>query len=90
MKPGNVYQEIILVAGPAYDHQLSKYQGWEHLLRALIASARKRISTEDGLYLWQVTNSALFFELCGDNPEHIRDDYFSIDPYAFLNAQPLN
>jgi hypothetical protein len=90
MKPGNVYQEIILVAGPGYDQQPEKYQGWEQLLRVLIAAARKRIDIEEGLYLWQVTNTALFFELCSDAAGQAKDDYFSIDPYVFLDVQPYN
>lgn len=90
MKEGIVHQEIIIVAGPGYDQQPEKYVGWEHLLRTLIASARKRILVEEELYLWQVTNTALFFELCSETPGQARDDYFSIDPYAFLSVQPVN
>jgi hypothetical protein len=90
MKEGNVHQEIILVAGPGYDQEPEKYVGWEYLLRRLIAAARKRVNREEELYLWQVTNTALFFELCSNTPGQARDDYFSIDPYAFLSVQPVN
>jgi len=63
---------------------------WNGLLQELIPEIFEKNTNETKLYLWQIREGNTFLELeLGESPEE-KDNYFSIDPYDFLEAENYN
>lgn len=64
---------------------------WNGLMQELIPEVYEHPDTDKPLYLWQIreSNSFLELDLSEELPE-VKDDYFSIDPYAFMKGKLMS
>jgi len=63
---------------------------WNGLLQELLPEIFDKNIAEKKSYLWQIREGKSFLELeWGDFPEE-KDNFFSIDPYDFLEAENYN
>ena len=63
---------------------------WNGLLQELLPEICDQADGDKKLYLWQITEAEAFIELeLGELPME-KDNYFSINPYSFLQMQSLS
>ncbi|MFT3679666.1 MAG: hypothetical protein QM791_05310 [Ferruginibacter sp.] len=63
---------------------------WNGMLKDMLPEVFMLSDPEAKLYLWQMREALHFFALeMGEKPSEI-DNYFSIDPYCFMNMQGYN
>jgi hypothetical protein len=59
---------------------------WQGLLREILPELNDQAGDDKLLYIWKIREATSFLELeLGEFPDK-KDGYFSIDPYAFLEA----
>jgi hypothetical protein len=60
---------------------------WNGLLKDMLPEVFKEIDSQKELYLWQVKEATSFLELdLAEFPDE-KDNYLSLDPYAFMPLQ---
>ena len=63
---------------------------WNGLLQELIPEIFEKNTDTRKFYLWQIREGKTFLELeWGESPEE-KDNFFSIDPYDFLESENYN
>jgi len=105
MKTNSTQQEILLITGTSFSSRqccdkddTSKFNEreklenacWNGLLPDMLPEIFEQPSAAKKLYLWEIRETESFIEVeMGEYPEP-RDNYLSLDPYAFLSAQTYN
>ncbi len=77
-KPGRTQKEILTEAC------------WNGLLPEILPEICDQIPAGKKIYLWEIKEADAFIELELGEFQENKDNYFSINPYAFIPAQPLS
>ncbi len=77
-KPGRTEKEMLTEAC------------WNGLLQAMLPEICEQIPAGKKMYLWDIKEAEAFIELELGELQEDTDRYFSINPYAFIPAQPLS
>jgi hypothetical protein len=77
-KPGRTEKEILTEAC------------WNGLLTEMLPEIIEQIPSGKKMYLWDIKEADAFIELELGELQEDKDKYFSINPYAFIPAQPLS
>jgi hypothetical protein len=100
MKTNFTQKEILLMTGTQFSARQGEISGdnsnhlsdiqkleqacWNGLLKDILPELFKQTAADNNLYLWQVKAAATYLELeFGEHPEAM-ENYFSIDPHAFI------
>jgi hypothetical protein len=63
---------------------------WNGLLPEMLPELCEQIPAGKKIYLWEINEADAFIDLeFAERPEE-KDQYFSINPYVFTQAQPLS
>ncbi len=105
MKANSTQQEILLITGTSFasrqysdkednsklnDTERLENACWNGLLPDMLPEIFEQPAAAKKLYLWEIRETESFIEVeMGEYPEP-RDNYLSLDPYAFLSAQTYN
>ena len=64
---------------------------WNGLIQEIIPELYEHAGKDKTLYLWQIRESNSFFELdLSEEMPESKDNYLSIDPYAFMNGRLMS
>ncbi|MEP6746502.1 MAG: hypothetical protein ABJB86_02180 [Bacteroidota bacterium] len=77
-KPGRTEKEILTEAC------------WNGLLTEMLPEIFDLMPAGKKMYLWEIQEADVFIELEMGELQEDKEKYFSINPYAFIPAQPLS
>jgi len=63
---------------------------WNGLLPAILPELCGQIPEGKKIFLWEIKEADAFIDLELGEYQEDKDNYFSVNPYMFIPAQPLN